>query len=424
MSFPTFMDTPAQWPGPAPQEADVVVIGGGVIGVCTALFLARAGQRVVLLEKGRIAAEQSSRNWGWIRVQGRDPDEIPIVLEAADHWRALAQQTNVDIGLRQEGVTYLAESEKDYAKYEAWLEHARAHGLDSKMLSSAETAKLIPNLSRRYAGAIYTAQDMRAEPWVAVPALAGIAVREGATLVENCAVRGLDIEGGKVAGVITETGRIKAPQVVLAGGAWSSLFLQRHGVFVPQLSVRATVVATQPMDAIYEGGATDSKVAFRHRADGGYSLAQGGFSELFVGPQAFRSLRHYATQLRADPFGVRLLPRAPAGYPDAWGTPRRWADDDVSPFEKMRVLNPTPNHRKAAKLLRQFAAMMPGLGEVRHARTGRHDRHHARHRARSGPRGQHPRPDRGHRHERPRLWHRTRYGAGAGGAGHGRQGGA
>lgn len=122
------------------------------------------------------------------------------MLEAADHWRALAQQTNVDIGLRQEGVTYLAESEKDYAKYEAWLEHARAHGLDSKMLSSAETAKLIPNLSRRYAGAIYTAQDMRAEPWVAVPALAGIAVREGATLVENCAVRGLDIEGGKVAG--------------------------------------------------------------------------------------------------------------------------------------------------------------------------------------------------------------------------------
>lgn len=369
MSFPTFMDSPAQWPGPAPQEADVVVIGGGVIGVCTALFLARAGQRVVLLEKGRIAAEQSSRNWGWIRVQGRDPDEIPIVLEAADHWRALAQQTNVDIGLRQEGVTYLAESEKDYAKYEAWLEHARSYGLDSKMLSSAETAKLIPNLSRRYSGAIYTAQDMRAEPWVAVPALAGIAVREGATLVENCAVRGLDIEGGRVAGVITETGRIKAPEVVLGGGAWSSLFLQRHGVFVPQLSVRATVVATQPMDAVYEGGATDSKVAFRHRADGGYSLAQGGFSELFVGPQAFRSLRHYATQLRADPFGVRLLPRAPAGYPDAWGTPRRWADDDVSPFEKMRVLNPTPNHRKAAKLLRQFAAMMPGLGEVRQART-------------------------------------------------------
>jgi glycine/D-amino acid oxidase-like deaminating enzyme len=369
MSFPTFMDSPANWPGPAPQEADVVVIGGGVIGVCTALFLARADQRVVLLEKGRIAAEQSSRHWGWIRVQGRDPDEIPIVLEAADHWRALAQQTNVDIGLRQEGVTYLAESEKDYAKYEAWLDHARAHGLDSKMLSSAETAQLIPGLSRRYSGAIYTAQDMRAEPWVAVPALAGIAAREGAALVENCAVRGLDIEGGKVAGVITEQGRIKAPQVVLAGGAWSSLFLQRHGVFVPQLSVRATVVATQPMGATYEGGATDRKVAFRHRADGGYSLAQGGFSELFVGPQAFRSLPHYMTQLRSDPFGVRLLPRAPAGFPDAWGTPRRWGDDDVSPFERMRVLNPEPNHRKAAKLLRQFAAMMPGLGEVRPART-------------------------------------------------------
>ncbi|HCQ59257.1 MAG: FAD-dependent oxidoreductase, partial [Alphaproteobacteria bacterium] len=71
--FPITLATPASYPRTPPRDSEVVVIGGGVIGVCTALFLARAGKQVTLLEKGRIAAEQSSRNWGWIRQQGRDP---------------------------------------------------------------------------------------------------------------------------------------------------------------------------------------------------------------------------------------------------------------------------------------------------------------------------------------------------------------
>ena len=82
MPFPISECSPIAYAGPPPKDTDVVVIGGGVIGVCTALFLAEAGKRVVLLEKGRIAGEQSSRNWGWIRQQGRDPDEIPIMAEA------------------------------------------------------------------------------------------------------------------------------------------------------------------------------------------------------------------------------------------------------------------------------------------------------------------------------------------------------
>ena len=85
--FPIHTTTPVTYPGPQPATSDIVVIGGGIIGVCTALFLAREGHSVTLLEKGRIAAEQSSRNWGWIRQQGRDPDEMPIMAEAQALWR-------------------------------------------------------------------------------------------------------------------------------------------------------------------------------------------------------------------------------------------------------------------------------------------------------------------------------------------------
>jgi len=362
--FPLNETTPITYPGPAPDSADVVVIGGGVIGVCTALFLARAGHSVTVLEKGRIAAEQSSRNWGWIRQQGRDPDEIPIMIEAGHLWRALASETDVYIGLRQTGITYFAEDDKSLERYEAWLVHAKANGLDSRILSATETAAMFPACSQWFVGALTTASDMRAEPWVAVPALAGIAARAGVTIVENCAVRMLDIAAGRVAGVISEAGRIKTSNVVLAGGAWSSLFLRNHGVRLPQLSVRETVAATGPLPEIYAGAASSEKVAFRRREDGGYTLAPPGGPDLYVGPDAFRAFPKYLTQLHADPFGQRLLPFAPTGFPDAWTTRRRWVGDEKTPFEAMRILNPAPNMRKINRLLRDFGQMFPNLPPV------------------------------------------------------------
>jgi len=85
---------------PLPEPVDLVVIGGGVIGTCTALFAGRRGLRVALIEKGRISGEHSSRNWGWIRQQGRDPHALPIMIEANRLWRDLASLTHHDIGLQ------------------------------------------------------------------------------------------------------------------------------------------------------------------------------------------------------------------------------------------------------------------------------------------------------------------------------------
>jgi glycine/D-amino acid oxidase-like deaminating enzyme len=363
-AFPISEHAPLVYPGPPPAETDVVVIGAGVIGVSTALYLARDGLRVVLLEKGWISGEQSSRNWGWIRQQGRDPDELPIMVEANRLWRELARQTNVDIGLVQGGVTYLARTAKQLENYAAWLPHAEAHGVDTRLLSAQQTAQMIPGMAHAYAGALHTASDMRAEPWRAVPALAEIAVREGVRIVENCAARALDMAAGRVAGVITEAGRIAAPEVVLAAGAWSALFLERHGVALPQVSVRATVAATGPMPQVAPGGVTDDRIAFRARKDGGYTLASGGFHELFLGPQAFRAAPKFMAQLRAEPFGTRFLPVAPKGYPDGWRTPRHWDADAVSPFERMRVLDPAPNRGQLIRMKQRFAALFPQLPAV------------------------------------------------------------
>lgn len=194
------MDMPLEHKSVLPDATDVVVIGAGIIGVMTAWELAKSGLRVVVLEKGRVAGEQSSRNWGWIRAQGRDAAELPIMAEAAAMWRQMAAEIPEDIGLRQTGVTYLAAKTSEIEDYENWLPHAKAHGLDSEILTAKQTVDLIPNAQAGWVGALHTASDMKAEPWVALPAIARAAVRAGVIIVENCAVRTLDIAAGRVTG--------------------------------------------------------------------------------------------------------------------------------------------------------------------------------------------------------------------------------
>lgn len=362
MTFPITMDNPVQFPGPHPAEADVVVIGGGVIGVMTALYLAQAGERVVLVEKGRVAGEQSSRNWGWVRQQGRDPDELPIMIESLRLWQGLNQTLGEGLGFRQTGVLYLAETDKDIEGHERWLKIAQNHGLDTRLLARCELETML-GTSAHWKGGIFTPSDARAEPWVAVPLLARFAADAGVTIVENCAVRMLDIRAGAVAGVHTEFGDIKASRVVVAAGAWSRLFLAAQGVSIPQLAVLASVAATEPMPEIYPGAAADGAFAFRRRADGGYSLAPGGEHDFFIGPDAFRSFGKYLAVLKRDFRSTHFRAAAPRHFPDAWGTPRKWAEK--SPFEDCRMLNPRPNMATIGRVQDSFAKAFPQLGRPR-----------------------------------------------------------
>jgi glycine/D-amino acid oxidase-like deaminating enzyme len=363
--FPFSEADAVQHSGPIPQKSEVVIVGGGVIGVSTALYLARNNIEVTLLEKGRIAAEQSSRNWGWIRKQGRDADELPIVMEACRLWQELAQECGEDIGLQQTGVTYLARTPRDMAGFEDFMKIAAAHALDTRLIDGEAVRQMIPGMARNFAGAMVTPSDMRAEPWLAVPELARLAVRRGVRIIENCAVRALDTAAGAVQSVWTEHGKIETSNVLVAGGAWSSLFLRKHGVSIPQLSVRATVAATEPMQELHAGAVADDEIAFRRRQDGGYTLAAGGSNLLYVGPDAFRNATKYMPALKAHPFGTRYAPMAPSAYPDAWGTPRDWAADEVSPFERMRVLNPAPGKRELQAIERGFNTLFAQAKPVR-----------------------------------------------------------
>jgi glycine/D-amino acid oxidase-like deaminating enzyme len=362
MSFPISEASPVRFAAPLPERADVVVVGGGVIGVMTAWFLRERGLSVVVCEKGRIAGEQSGRNWGWVRQQGRDPGELPIMVESLSIWKRLAAEMGDGLGFRQTGVLYLAKTEREIAGFEAWTEHSRAHQLDTRLLTASETMAMLKGAVAPWKGGLFTASDARAEPWVAVPALAAVAEEKGVVIREACAVRGLDLAAGKVAGVVTEAGRIACDHVVVAAGAWSRLFLGQHGIRIPQLSVLASVAATEPMPEIFPGNAADDDFAFRRRTDGGYSIAPGARHDFFIGRDAFASFGVYLPVLKKDFRSTNFRLAAPKGFPDAWGTPRRWSLDGASPFEYQRVLNPAPNMATLSEVQDSFARAFPSLG--------------------------------------------------------------
>src|ERR1700742_3367042 len=119
-----------------PASTQVVVIGGGIVGVCTALYLARKGIPVVLCEKGVVGGEQSSRNWGWCRKMGRDVAEIPLAIESLRLWERLAERTGVDVGFRKNGILYLCENENHVARRQKWLEGARPFGIDTRLVGA------------------------------------------------------------------------------------------------------------------------------------------------------------------------------------------------------------------------------------------------------------------------------------------------
>lgn len=347
-----------------PGATEVVVIGGGIAGIATAWHLHQLGVPVVVCEKGRIAGEQSSRNWGWIRKQGRDPAELPLIAESLQRWQAIVTELDEDIGWHVGGVTYLIENDADATRYRAWLEHAQAHGLDSRLLSVRETNALFPGIRARHQGALFTPSDARAEPARAVPAMARHLRAAGVPIIEDCAVRTVERSGARVEGVVTEHGRIACNTVVLAGGAWSRLMLGHLGFTFPQLHVISSVQRTASAPLISESAIGGHEVAMRRRADGGYTLAKSGAARAEILPANIRHARAYLPVLRRDWRELKFRIGKP--FIDAVRS-RQWDGAGESPFERTRVLDPEPDHKLLDTTLATAKTWFPQLAGTRWA---------------------------------------------------------
>lgn len=324
-----------------PDSTTVAIIGGGIIGVTAALTLAERNIPVVLLEKGHIAGEQSSRNLGWVRKTSRHAADVPLALAADRLWTEMPQRIGQSVGYKQCGIMFLAQAEERMAIYEAWLNSVQSLSLGSQLLSAKEIDQLVPHGQGKWAGGIYTPSDGRAEPSIAVSAMAKSAIAKGAILVQNCAVRTLSTSGGKVSGVVTEKGEIRCDHVLLAGGAWSRRFLGNLGISLPTLPVVASVLRTRPMEGPTDISVGGPDFSFRKHQDGGFIITQRSalnapltLDHLLIGWR-------YLGQLRAQGGALRVsLGRE---FFEDLALARRWSANNRSPFEKVRTRDPRVN---------------------------------------------------------------------------------
>jgi glycine/D-amino acid oxidase-like deaminating enzyme len=368
-----------------PASADVVVIGGGIIGAFATYYLARRGMKVALLEKGVIGAEQSSRNWGWCRQQNRDARELPMATKSLELWERFTQESGEQTGFRRCGLLYLSDSEEELATWARWCDFARTVGVTSHMLSADEASERGKATGRKWRGGVSSPSDGVANPAEAAPAVARAAMKLGATVHQNCAARGIESAGGRVAGVITEKGTIRTALAIHAGGAWASSFCRQLGIRFPQASVRQSILSVGGGPEGVPDALHTKMVSITRRGDGGHTLAISGRGRVDLTPQMLRFSMQFL------PMFFRrwrsLAPGGAEGFRSGHESLARWRVDRPTPMERVRILDPAVDegavrltHERAVKLIPALAGRpvtaswsgyidstpdgVPGIGEI------------------------------------------------------------
>jgi glycine/D-amino acid oxidase-like deaminating enzyme len=345
-----------------PERADAVVIGGGIVGVFTAYYLSRRGLRVALVEKGLIGAEQSSRNWGWCRQQNRDARELPIATRSLELWDRFAADSGETTGFSRCGLFYLSNDDAELERWARWGEFAKTLGVTTQMLDSAAATRRGAATGRRWKGGVFSPSDGTASPADAAPAVARAILKQGGTIHQMCAVRGLETSGGRVSGVVTEQGVIRTPIAILAAGAWASSFCHQLGISFPVASIRSSVVALSAGAEGVPAALHTAKISITRRADGGYTLAISGrgrvdptLQQLRFAPQF---LPMFARRWRS------LLPGGLEGLRSGHETLRRWRLDQPTPMERMRILDPAPDQATLRLIHQRALELLPELSKT------------------------------------------------------------
>jgi glycine/D-amino acid oxidase-like deaminating enzyme len=346
-----------------PLRADVVIVGGGIVGCAAAYYLAKRGVRALLFEKDEIGRAQSGRNWGFVRQQGRDPLELPLMIESNRIWSGLERELAADVEWVQGGNLALATSPERIALFEHWCGIAREHGLDTSVLTTAQLKRVVPDLHGEWLGGMYTQSDGHAEPRKVARAFADAAAARGARMVEGCTVESIGITNGAVSEVMTERGTVKTRTLIAAAGAWTTKLAAPLALGLPVRWVRSTVARTSPVQRITDAGVWAPSVAFRQRRDGTLNLGGGGWADHDMTLESLRHVRLFMPNYMKNRklfrfhFGRPLVADAIARLPGS--------RDRRHPFAARWAVEPEPNVSKARWIFDEFRRLLPMIDDIR-----------------------------------------------------------
>ena len=210
------------------ESADVVVIGGGVSGLSSAFFLAKAGKDVVVVEKGTVGSEASGRNGGMISERTDEPDLIPLAVESIKLWATLDDELGYPTEFIHQGRIQIAVSEEEMGDLYAERDEALRHAISVELLDPSQIQDLIPGISERTLGGLFFANGGHANPQRSVQAFAWAFQDLGGRLYQNTAVTGFEVLNDKITSVETTAGRI-ATEFVVAAARPPDCAVGRHG---------------------------------------------------------------------------------------------------------------------------------------------------------------------------------------------------
>ena len=234
------------------DRADVVIIGGGVSGLSSAWFLARAGKDVVVVEKGAVGGEASGRNGGMISERVDEPPIIPMAVESLKIWPALDDELGYPTEFTHQGRLQVAVTEEDMGDIFSEREEARRRGIAVELLEPAEMRGLVPGLTGRALGGAFYPNGGHANPQRSVQAFAWAFQDLGGRLRQRTAVTGMEVAGGRVASVETTAGAIEADVVVSAAGPQTGLLAAMVGARVPVAPARVQMLATAALEPMFD----------------------------------------------------------------------------------------------------------------------------------------------------------------------------
>jgi len=234
---------------PLPERAEVVIIGGGIMGLATAYHLAKNGiTDVVVLERAYINSGASGRNGGGIREQWSTEQNVLLMNESIRICSEFAVELGINVWLRQGGYLFVTNKPEQMAAIERNVALQNRLGVPTRILKPQEATQIVPDLNTQdLLGACYNPDDGTLFPWPFLWGYANGAKAKGAKIITFTAVTGIDIEAGRVTGVVTERGRIKCNLIINAAAAWAPEIGRLAGVTFPNKPERHEILVTESL---------------------------------------------------------------------------------------------------------------------------------------------------------------------------------
>lgn len=232
---------------PLPARADVVIVGGGIMGLSLAYELARRGRKdVLVLEAGYLNAGASGRNGGGVRAQWTTPTMIRLAKRSLELCDRFAVDLGVNVWFRRGGYLFLAPTREQVARIERNAQLHREHGLATRVIGPAEALEVVPDLDpSRFIAASWNPTDGVVFPWPFLWGYADGAERLGAKVHTFTPVTGFETAGRRVTAVVTPRGKVACETVIVAAGAWSKAVAALAGVALPNRPTRHEILVTE-----------------------------------------------------------------------------------------------------------------------------------------------------------------------------------